>query len=122
MHNSLKLLLEKAEKNLERKKKETTHITGVILGCKTREEDETLLIHHIRNLKSYVNEILVSIPEGKEITDEKLKIELRDFSIKLIERPLNEPPCGIEYKECQAYHENRCFGCPATSRYKGVFW
>ena len=49
---------------------------------------------------------------------------IKDFimPIKLIERPLNKPPCGIEYKECQAYHENRCFGCPATSRYKGVFW
>ena len=49
---------------------------------------------------------------------------IKDFimPIKLIERPLNKPPCGIDYKECQAYHDNRCFGCPATSRYKGVFW
>ena len=49
---------------------------------------------------------------------------IKDFvmPIKLIERPLNKPPCGVDYKECQAYHENRCFGCPATSRYKGVFW
>jgi Lrp/AsnC family leucine-responsive transcriptional regulator len=49
---------------------------------------------------------------------------IKDFvmPIKMIERPLNKPPCGIDYKECQAYHENRCFGCPATSRYKGNFW
>ena len=49
---------------------------------------------------------------------------IKDFvmPIKIIERPLNKPPCGVDYKECQAYHENRCFGCPATSRYKGVFW
>ena len=49
---------------------------------------------------------------------------IKDFvmPIKIIERPLNKPPCGVEYKECQAYHENRCFGCPATIRYKGVFW
>ncbi len=49
---------------------------------------------------------------------------IKDFimPIKLVERPLKEPPCGIEYKECQAYHENRCFGCPATNRYKGVFF
>jgi len=49
---------------------------------------------------------------------------IKDFvmPIRIIERPLKEPPCGIEYKECQAYHENRCFGCPATSRYKGSFW
>jgi len=49
---------------------------------------------------------------------------IKDFvmPIKIVERPLNKPPCGVDYKGCQAYHENRCFGCPATSRYKGVFW
>jgi DNA-binding Lrp family transcriptional regulator len=49
---------------------------------------------------------------------------IKDFimPIKMIERPLKNPPCGIDYKECQAYKENRCFGCPATSRYKGVFF
>ena len=49
---------------------------------------------------------------------------IKDFvmPIKMVERPLNKPPCGIEHKECQAYFENRCFGCPATSRYKGIFW
>ncbi len=49
---------------------------------------------------------------------------IKDFimPIKMIERPLNKPPCGIDYKECQAYHENRCFGCPSTSRYKGIFF
>lgn len=48
----------------------------------------------------------------------------KDFvlPIKLIERPLKNPPCGVDYKVCEAYNENRCFGCPATSRYKGVFW
>ena len=49
---------------------------------------------------------------------------IKDFvmPIKIVERPLNKPPCGVDYKECQAYHENRCFGCPATGRYKGIFW
>jgi DNA-binding Lrp family transcriptional regulator len=49
---------------------------------------------------------------------------IKDFimPLKMVERPLKNPPCGIEYKECQAYYENRCFGCPATSRYKGSFW
>jgi len=49
---------------------------------------------------------------------------IKDFimPLKMIERPLNKPPCGIDHKECQAYFDNRCFGCPATSRYKGVFW
>ena len=49
---------------------------------------------------------------------------INDFvmPIRLIERPLKTPPCGVDYKECQAYSENRCYGCPSTSRYKGVFW
>jgi len=95
MHNSLKMLLEKAEKHLERKKKEPTQITAVILGFKFQDEDETMLVHHIRNIKSYVNEILVSIPEEKEISDEKLKIELRDFPIKFIERTSDSDPYSL---------------------------
>jgi len=49
---------------------------------------------------------------------------IKDFvmPIKITERPLSKPPCGIEYEGCQAFDENRCFGCPATSRYKGVFF
>lgn len=49
---------------------------------------------------------------------------IKDFvmPIKMVERPLKTPPCGVEYKECQAYYENRCFGCPATKRYKGSFF
>ncbi len=49
---------------------------------------------------------------------------IKDFviPIKMIERPMKNPPCGVKYKECQAYYENRCFGCPATKLYKGSFW
>lgn len=49
---------------------------------------------------------------------------IKDFvmPIKMVERPMKKPPCGVEYKECQAYYENRCFGCPATKLYKGSFW
>jgi Lrp/AsnC family transcriptional regulator, leucine-responsive regulatory protein len=49
---------------------------------------------------------------------------IKDFvmPIQIVDRTNNKPPCGVDYKECQAYHENRCFGCPATDRYKGVFW
>jgi len=48
---------------------------------------------------------------------------IKDFimPIKMVERPQSNPPCGIDHKECQAFYENRCFGCPSTSRYKGVF-
>ena len=49
---------------------------------------------------------------------------IKDFimPIKIVERSLNKAPCGVEYKSCKAYSENRCFGCPATNRYKGSFW
>ena len=49
---------------------------------------------------------------------------IKDFimPIKIVERPMKTPPCGVEYKGCSAYTENRCFGCPATKRYKGSFW
>ena len=49
---------------------------------------------------------------------------IKDFvmPIRMIERPLNTPPCGVKYKECQAYYDNRCYGCPSSSLYKGSFW
>ena len=42
--------------------------------------------------------------------------------IPLIEKPLYKPPCGTELGKCKADIEKCCFGCPATSRYKGIFW
>jgi len=37
---------------------------------------------------------------------------------------LNNSPCGLDHKceECYAFKTNRCFGCPATGKYKGTFW
>ena len=83
----------------------------------------------------FVGEDLASL---ESIIDERLRpdkdVQSADFNIvissikdfiipiKIVERPLNNPPCGIEYKECQAYNENRCFGCPSTNRYKGIFF
>jgi len=44
--------------------------------------------------------------------------------LKTLSKPLKNPPCGSNRKcvDCSAYKENRCFGCPATALYKGVFW
>ena len=42
--------------------------------------------------------------------------------IRMVKRPQKSPPCGVDYEGCDAYPENRCFGCPATGRYKGEFW
>ncbi len=29
-------------------------------------------------------------------------------------------PCGLDCSECKRYQENKCLGCPATRRYKGI--
>lgn len=51
---------------------------------------------------------------------------IKDFviPINIPKEALNNPPCGLDHKceECYAYKTNRCFGCPATGKYKGIFW
>lgn len=98
-----------------------------LIGFVTSGEKNLMLLfagEDLASLESMIDERLRP-DEDVQSADFNIMISsIKDFimPIKLIERPLNKPPCGIEYKECQAYHENRCFGCPATSRYKGVFW
>ena len=78
----------------------------------------------LASLESMIDERLRTDEDVQSADFNILISSIKDFvmPIKMIERPLNEPPCGVDHKECQAYHENRCFGCPATSRYKGFFW
>jgi len=116
-----------------------------------RTTDTTKILNMFRNCPFFLNGFVISGKEnlmllfaGEDLASLESMIDCRirpdedvqsaDFTImissikdfvmpiKIVERPLNKPPCGIVYKGCQAYHENRCFGCPATSRYKGVFW
>jgi DNA-binding Lrp family transcriptional regulator len=116
-----------------------------------RTTNTTKILNMFRNCPFFLNGFVISgeknlmllmagedLASLESIIDERLRPDkdvqsadfnivissIKDFimSIKLIERPLKNPPCGIDYKECQAYHENRCFGCPATSRYKGDLW
>jgi len=51
---------------------------------------------------------------------------IKDFviPINMPTEALNRPPCGLDHKceECYAFKTNRCFGCPATGKYKGTFW
>jgi len=51
---------------------------------------------------------------------------IKDFviPINMPMESLNNPPCGLHHKceECYAFNTNRCFGCPATGKYKGTFW
>lgn len=44
--------------------------------------------------------------------------------INMPTEPLHNSPCGLDHKceECYAFKTNRCFGCPATGKYKGTFW
>ena len=51
---------------------------------------------------------------------------IKDFviPINMPTEALYKPPCGLDHKceECYAFKTNRCFGCPATGKYKGTFW
>ena len=51
---------------------------------------------------------------------------IKDFviPINIPTEALNNPPCGLDHKceKCYAFKTNRCFGCPATGKYKGTFW
>jgi len=116
-----------------------------------RTTNTTKILNMFRNCPFFLNGFVISgeknlmllfagedLASLESIIDERLRPDedtqsadfniiissIKDFimPIKMIERPLNKPPCRIEYKECQAYHENRCFGCPATNRYKGIFF
>ena len=116
-----------------------------------RTSNTTKILNMFRDCPFFLNGFVISgeknlmllmagedLASLESIIDERLRpdedVQSADFSIiissikdfvmpiKMIERPLNKPPCGIDYKECQGYNENRCFGCPATNRYKGVFW
>ena len=116
-----------------------------------RTTNTTKILNMFRNCPFFLNGFVISgeknlmllfagedLASLESIIDERLRpdddVQSADFNIiissikdfvmpiKIVERPLNKPPCGIDYKECQAYYENRCFGCPATNRYKGLFF
>ena len=96
-------------------------------GFVTSGEKNLMLLltgEDLASLESMIDERLRPDEDVQSADFNIIISSLKDFvmPIKMIERPLKNPPCGVEYKECQAYCENRCFGCPATSRYKGGFW
>ena len=78
----------------------------------------------LASLESMIDERLRPDEDVQSADFNILISSIKDFvmPLKMVERPQKKPPCGIDHKECQSYFENRCFGCPATSRYKGVFW
>jgi len=98
-------------------------LNGFVISGK----ENLMLLFAGEDLASLESMIDCRIRPNKDVQSADFNIiisSIKDFimPIRLIERPLNKPPCGKEYKACQAYNENRCFGCPAINRYKGVFF
>jgi len=96
-------------------------------GFVTSGEKNLLLLfagEDLASLESMIDNRIRPDPDVQSADFNIMISSIKDFvmPIKLIEKPLKTPPCGVDYKECQAYGENRCFGCPSTSRYKGDFW
>lgn len=112
----------------------TTKILNMFKGCPfflngfvVSGSDNLMLLFAGEDLASLESIIDCRIRPDKDVQSADFHIiisSIKDFviPIKIVERPLKKPPCGVEYKGCEAYNENRCFGCPATDRYKGVFW
>jgi hypothetical protein len=96
MHNSLKTLLENAGKEVAKKKKEAQEISGIILGFEDQKNGEKFLLKQIKQLKKYVNEIIISIPEDWDSgRSASLKSEEESSSIKYVERSNSENPYSI---------------------------
>ena len=112
----------------------TTKVLNLLRNCPfflngfVMSGDKNLMIllagEDLASLESMIDNRIRPEPEVQSADFNIMISSIKDFvmPIKLIDRPLKTPPCGVDYKECQAYNENRCFGCPSTSRYKGNFW
>jgi DNA-binding Lrp family transcriptional regulator len=112
----------------------TTKILNMFINCPfflngfviSGEKNLMLLLcgEDLASLESIIDERLRPDEDVQSADFNIIISSIKDFimPVKMIEKPLKNPPCGIDYKECQAYKENRCYGCPSTSRYKGVFW
>ncbi len=112
----------------------TTKILNMFRGCPfflngfvVSGNENLMLLFAGEDLASLESIIDCRIRPDKDVQSADFNIiisSIKDFimPIRIVQRPLNKPPCGVEYKTCQAYSENRCFGCPSTNRYKGSFW
>ena len=96
MHNSLKTLVENVGKEAREKRKNSIEISGIILGFDARKNEEELLLKQILQLKRYVKEFIVSVPEGWESNrSNRIKTEEEGISIKYIERSSSISPYSI---------------------------
>jgi len=112
----------------------TTKILNMFRGCPfflngfvVSGNENLMLLFAGEDLASLESIIDCRIRPDKDVQSADFNIiisSIKDYvmPIRIVERSMNKPPCGVEYKTCPAYSENRCFGCPATNRYKGSFW
>ena len=112
----------------------TTKVLNLFRNCPfflngfiTSGEKNLLLLlagEDLASLESMIDSRIRPDPDVQSADFNIMISSIKDFvmPVKLIERPLKNPPCGVDYKACQAYQENRCFGCPSTAKYKGIFW
>ena len=78
------------------------------------------------SLESIIDSHIRSDKDVQSVEFNIIITSIKDFviPINIPTEALNNPPCGLDHKceECYAFKTNRCFGCPATGKYKGTFW
>jgi DNA-binding Lrp family transcriptional regulator len=78
------------------------------------------------SLESIIDSHIRSDKDVQSVDFNVIITSIKDFviPINIPTEALNYPPCGLDHKceECYAFKTNRCFGCPATGKYKGTFW
>ncbi len=114
----------------------TTRVLNVLRDCPfflngfvvSGKENLVLLFvgEDISSLESIIDSRLRPDKDVQSADFDIVISSIKDFviPIKMITEPLNKPPCGTDTgcMDCPAYQDGKCFGCPATSQYKGVFW
>jgi DNA-binding Lrp family transcriptional regulator len=100
-------------------------LNGFIISGK---ENLVLLLvgDDMASLESIIDSHIRPDKDVKSVDFNVIITSIKDFviPINMPTEALNNPPCGLDHKceECYAFKTNRCFGCPATGKYKGTFW
>ena len=80
----------------------------------------------IASLEAIVDGHLRPDKDVKSVDFNIIVSSVKDFvmPIKIRADPATNPPCNINIycSDCPSYQKNRCFGCPSTKQYKGLFW
>lgn len=100
-------------------------LNGFIISGK---ENLVLLLvgDDMASLESIIDSHIRPDKDVKSVDFNVIITSIKDFviPINMPTEALNNPPCGLDHKceGCYAFKTNRCFGCPATGKYKGTFW